>query len=246
VPGCPDSQGRPRSGPCHQGQQRGNAVRGGLARQRPRRHRPHTAPRGDGGSRAHWHAKHRLLTQGADAPGSAPGSRSNFEGARVMHGEQCARWPPHTPSPPPDGPPTLGLLCLRCGLQVEVDKPLGIKLAPSKSKGGGLVVSSVSGNAAKAGIAKGDTVICAWQLLGSCWAGAGRPPACLCDTAGGRVCPHVHQPRDRQLLTTAPLPRAPSALALPPERQPTPPPPSSAWPQTPAASSVTRCGRPTS
>lgn len=43
--------------------------------------------------------------------------------------------------------------------QVEVDKPLNINFAPSKAAGGGLVVKSVGGNAAKAGIAAGDTVV---------------------------------------------------------------------------------------
>jgi len=43
--------------------------------------------------------------------------------------------------------------------QIEVDKPLNLNLAPSKAAGGGLVVKSVGGNAAKAGIAAGDTVV---------------------------------------------------------------------------------------
>jgi hypothetical protein len=43
--------------------------------------------------------------------------------------------------------------------QVEIDKPLGIRFAQSKAAGGGLEVTSVSGNAAKSGIKVGDTVI---------------------------------------------------------------------------------------
>lgn len=44
-------------------------------------------------------------------------------------------------------------------LQVDVDKPLGMKLAQSNAAGGGIVVKSASGNAAKAGIESGDTII---------------------------------------------------------------------------------------
>eukprot|EP00879_Flechtneria_rotunda_P005359 GHRR01005646.1.p1 GENE.GHRR01005646.1~~GHRR01005646.1.p1 ORF type:complete len:210 (+),score=72.94 GHRR01005646.1:248-877(+) len=49
---------------------------------------------------------------------------------------------------------------------VEVDKPLGLRLKQSSSKGGGLEVASVSGNAAKAGIKPGDTVIYASSFFG--------------------------------------------------------------------------------
>ncbi|CAD7699847.1 unnamed protein product [Ostreobium quekettii] len=44
-------------------------------------------------------------------------------------------------------------------VMVDVDKPLGLRLAESRSANGGLVVKSASGNAAKAGIKSGDTVI---------------------------------------------------------------------------------------
>ena len=43
--------------------------------------------------------------------------------------------------------------------QVDVDKPLGMKLAQSTAAGGGIVVKSASGNAKKAGIESGDTII---------------------------------------------------------------------------------------
>lgn len=43
--------------------------------------------------------------------------------------------------------------------QVDVDKPLGLKLAQSNAAGGGIVVKSASGNASKAGIESGDTII---------------------------------------------------------------------------------------
>jgi rubredoxin len=49
---------------------------------------------------------------------------------------------------------------------IEVDKPLGIRLKESNAKGGGLVVESVSGNAAKAGIKTGDTVIYTSSFFG--------------------------------------------------------------------------------
>lgn len=47
-----------------------------------------------------------------------------------------------------------------------MDKPLGLVLDQSKSPMGGLVVKSSSGNAAKAGIAAGDTVIYASSFFG--------------------------------------------------------------------------------
>lgn len=40
-----------------------------------------------------------------------------------------------------------------------MDKPLGLSLGQSKSKGGGLLVKNAGGNAAKAGIKSGDTII---------------------------------------------------------------------------------------
>jgi hypothetical protein len=42
--------------------------------------------------------------------------------------------------------------CHTCHLKVDVDKPLGLTLGESKASGGGLVVKSATGNAAKAGI----------------------------------------------------------------------------------------------
>ncbi|MEW5299392.1 MAG: hypothetical protein WDW36_002412 [Sanguina aurantia] len=50
--------------------------------------------------------------------------------------------------------------------QVDVDKPLGITLGESKIPGGGLVVKTVRGNAAKAGIKAGDTIIYASSFFG--------------------------------------------------------------------------------
>ncbi|KAL4439873.1 hypothetical protein ABPG75_002874 [Micractinium tetrahymenae] len=44
-------------------------------------------------------------------------------------------------------------------IQVDVDKPLGLVLDQSRSPKGGLVVKQATGNAAKAGIQAGDTVI---------------------------------------------------------------------------------------
>ena len=57
---------------------------------------------------------------------------------------------------------TLGV----CWLQVEIEKPLGLKLGESKSPGGGLKVTGVSGNAAKSGIKAGDTVIYTSSFFG--------------------------------------------------------------------------------
>ena len=53
-----------------------------------------------------------------------------------------------------------------CWLQVEIEKPLGLKLGESKSPGGGLKVTGVSGNAAKSGIKAGDTVIYTSSFFG--------------------------------------------------------------------------------
>lgn len=49
---------------------------------------------------------------------------------------------------------------------MDVDKPLGLTLAPSKAEGGGLVVKAVNGNGAKAGIKAGDTVIYTSSFFG--------------------------------------------------------------------------------
>ncbi|GAX82568.1 hypothetical protein CEUSTIGMA_g9994.t1 [Chlamydomonas eustigma] len=51
-------------------------------------------------------------------------------------------------------------------IQVDVDKPLGLTLGESSSPGGGLVVKSANGNAAKAGIKAGDTVIYTSSFFG--------------------------------------------------------------------------------
>jgi hypothetical protein len=51
-------------------------------------------------------------------------------------------------------------------VQVDVDKPLGLVLEQSKSPLGGLVVKNASGNAAKAGIQAGDTVIYTSSFFG--------------------------------------------------------------------------------
>ena len=59
-------------------------------------------------------------------------------------------------------------LAVRAGptIQVEVDKPLSLQLAPSKAAGGGLVVKGVKGNAAAAGISAGDTVVYTSSFFG--------------------------------------------------------------------------------
>ncbi|CAK0786295.1 hypothetical protein CVIRNUC_009508 [Coccomyxa viridis] len=49
---------------------------------------------------------------------------------------------------------------------IEIDKPLGLKLGDSKSPGGGLKVTGVSGNATKSGIKVGDTVIYTSSFFG--------------------------------------------------------------------------------
>lgn len=51
-------------------------------------------------------------------------------------------------------------------IQVEIDKPLGLKLKQSSSPGGGLTVTAVNGNAAKSGIKAGDTVIFTSSFFG--------------------------------------------------------------------------------
>ena len=51
-------------------------------------------------------------------------------------------------------------------LQIEIEKPLGLKLGESKSPGGGLKVTGVSGNAAKSGLKVGDTVIYTSSFFG--------------------------------------------------------------------------------
>ncbi|EFJ50575.1 hypothetical protein VOLCADRAFT_120585 [Volvox carteri f. nagariensis] len=51
-------------------------------------------------------------------------------------------------------------------VQVEIDKPLGLQLEQSNAPGGGLVVKSARGNAAKAGIKAGDTIIYTSSFFG--------------------------------------------------------------------------------
>ncbi|KXZ56000.1 hypothetical protein GPECTOR_2g1552 [Gonium pectorale] len=51
-------------------------------------------------------------------------------------------------------------------IQVEIDKPLGLQLDQSTAPGGGLVVKSSRGNAAKAGIKAGDTIIYTSSFFG--------------------------------------------------------------------------------
>ncbi|KAL4418902.1 hypothetical protein ABPG77_004055 [Micractinium sp. CCAP 211/92] len=51
-------------------------------------------------------------------------------------------------------------------IQVDVDKPLGLVLDQSRSPKGGLVVKQATGNAAKAGIQAGDTVIYTSSFFG--------------------------------------------------------------------------------
>mmetsp|Transcript_22234 Transcript_22234/g.56967 ORF Transcript_22234/g.56967 Transcript_22234/m.56967 type:complete len:268 (-) Transcript_22234:125-928(-) len=51
-------------------------------------------------------------------------------------------------------------------IQVEIDKPLGLKLKQSKAPGGGLTVTAVNGNGAKSGIKAGDTVIFTSSFFG--------------------------------------------------------------------------------
>eukprot|EP00891_Asterochloris_glomerata_P008449 jgi/Astpho2/8449/Aster-07634 len=50
--------------------------------------------------------------------------------------------------------------------QVDVEKPLGLKLKAAKGPNGGLTVENASGNAAKAGIKSGDTVIYTSSFFG--------------------------------------------------------------------------------
>jgi len=51
-------------------------------------------------------------------------------------------------------------------IQVDIEKPTGLNFKESKAPGGGLVVTKVSGNAAKSGIAPGDTVVYASSFFG--------------------------------------------------------------------------------
>lgn len=51
-------------------------------------------------------------------------------------------------------------------VQVDIDKPVGLRLADGTSPMGGVVVKSASGNAAKAGIKAGDTIIYASSYFG--------------------------------------------------------------------------------
>ncbi|PNW74775.1 hypothetical protein CHLRE_12g510400v5 [Chlamydomonas reinhardtii] len=51
-------------------------------------------------------------------------------------------------------------------VQVDIDKPLGLVLEQSTAPGGGLVVKSSRGNAAKVGIKAGDTIIYTSSFFG--------------------------------------------------------------------------------
>merc|ERR1719428_39095 len=51
-------------------------------------------------------------------------------------------------------------------IQVEINKPIGLKLRQSKAPGGGLEVVLSTGNAAKAGIKSGDTVVLTSSFFG--------------------------------------------------------------------------------
>lgn len=51
-------------------------------------------------------------------------------------------------------------------MQVEIEKPLGLKLKATKDEFGGLEVVQAGGNAAKAGIKVGDTVIYTSSFFG--------------------------------------------------------------------------------
>eukprot|EP00877_Chromochloris_zofingiensis_P006388 jgi/Chrzof1/2001/Cz10g29090.t1 len=76
-------------------------------------------------------------------------------------------------------------------LQVDIDKPTGLKLTESTAAGGGLVVQAASGNAAKAGIKPGDTVIYTSSYFGDeLW------------------------PADKLSFTTSALQRAPSPVCV--------------------------------
>ncbi|DBB16917.1 TPA: hypothetical protein ACH3X3_014030 [Trebouxia sp. C0006] len=50
--------------------------------------------------------------------------------------------------------------------QVDIEKPLGLQLGAAKGPNGGLVVKSATGNAAKAGLKNGDTVIYTSSFFG--------------------------------------------------------------------------------
>merc|ERR1712217_619430 len=51
-------------------------------------------------------------------------------------------------------------------IQVEINKPTGLRLRQSKSAGGGLDVVGSTGNAAKAGLKVGDTIIFTSSFFG--------------------------------------------------------------------------------
>merc|ERR550514_927887 len=51
-------------------------------------------------------------------------------------------------------------------IQVEIDKPTGLRLRQSRASGGGLEVAGSTGNAAKAGIKTGDTVVLTSSFFG--------------------------------------------------------------------------------
>lgn len=78
--------------------------------------------------------------------------------------KQVARSPFSRPAPA--GRRTSVVVQAAGEIQIDVDKPLGITLAESKIPGGGLVVKSVRGNGAKAGLKAGDTIIYASSFFG--------------------------------------------------------------------------------
>jgi len=51
-------------------------------------------------------------------------------------------------------------------VQVAIDKPLGLRLRQSKASGGGLEIASSTGNAAKAGLKSGDTIVFTSSFFG--------------------------------------------------------------------------------
>jgi len=61
---------------------------------------------------------------------------------------------------------TLNITFRQPQIQVEIDKPIGLKLRQSKASGGGLEVLCSTGNAAKVGIKTGDTIILTSSFFG--------------------------------------------------------------------------------
>lgn len=79
---------------------------------------------------------------------------------KACHGSPRCEEDGHHQGPADYGAPSGDHVHVRhCCSQVDVDKPLGMKLAQSTAAGGGIVVQSASGNAKKAGIEAGDTII---------------------------------------------------------------------------------------